>query len=112
TGAFSEFTGAHFFKKDKVFCCAAITVRAVFTRFDQRAAIFARLLRRQITNVSQTLFDQMNCPLMQLIKIIGGVTHSAVPGKAEPLYVALNSVDVFFALLFWIGVIKAQIADT
>ncbi|MNZ98138.1 hypothetical protein D3C78_1174140 [compost metagenome] len=90
SGPFGEFTVTHFFKQRQVLFHAAATVRAVFTRRSQAAAIFTDLLRRQFVDVSQALVDQLHRIVVQLIEVIRGVTNVAAPLKAQPLDVMFD----------------------
>src|SRR3990167_2834469 len=47
---------------------------------------------------------------MQLVEVVGGVTLLAGPLEAQPLYVALDRVDVFLVFLGRVGVVEAQVA--
>ena len=68
---FGKLTIFHLLEQRQVLFYAAITIRAVFTRLSQGAAVFAHLLSSQLIHIRQTFLDQLNRILMQLIKIVG-----------------------------------------
>ena len=87
-----------------------LAIRAVPACLGQRAAIFAHLIRRQVVDIRQSLVDQFDRELVQLLEIIGCPAHLAVPLKTQPAHVVLYGLGVFLVFLFRVGVVEAQVA--
>ena len=51
----------------------AVAVRAILAGFIGRAAIRIRLFGREVANVGLAAFDQLDCPFIDLVEIVGGV---------------------------------------
>ena len=77
--ALGKLAVTHFFEQSQILFNAAVTVRAIFTRRRQGATVFTDLLRSQLINISQALSNQFYRVLVQLIEVVGGITHCATP---------------------------------
>ena len=108
--AVGELPGLHARQQIAVFRHAAFAIRAVFTGFCERTAVFPRLLGVQVTDIGKPLVHQVQGPVVQLLEIRGGETHLAIPLVAQPAHVFLDGIDVLLALLFGVGVVEAQVA--
>src|SRR5690606_41104402 len=64
----------------------------------------------QIAHIGLALLNQVDCPAVQLLEIIGGVMHRPAPLEAEPCDVRLDGLNVLVLLLLRVGVVKAQTA--
>ncbi len=83
-------------------------MRAVLARLGERAAVLANFFGREIVDVGLAIADQLERPLVELVKIIRGVEES-VPVEAEPLHVFHDGVDVLGFFLLGIRVVEAQV---
>ena len=110
SGALGEFTLAHPLEQVQIFLDGAVTVGGDGGLADV-AAVFPELVRRQVADVGQTLFDQLHGVFVVFFKIIGAVEEAVAPVKAQPVDVVLDRLDVLRVLLGRVGVIHAQIAQ-
>ncbi len=106
--AIREFAVAHLAKELHVFLDAAITIRAVPSRFGQRAAVLTDLLRAQAVDVGLAHLDQFFCTIVQLVEVIGGVCQTLFPVEAEPVHVVLDRLHVLRVFLARVGVVETQ----
>ena len=111
SGALGEFALAHPLEQIQIFLDGAVTVGGDGGLADV-AAVFPELVRRQVADVGQTLFDQLHGVFVVLFKIIRAVEEAVAPVKAQPVDVVLDCLDVLRVLLGRVGVIHAQIAQT
>src|SRR5260370_514762 len=70
--------------------------------------MLANLFRRQIVNVSLSILDQFDRPLVELIEIIGSI-KKPIPLKPKPVDVDHDRLNVLGLFLLGIGVIEAKI---
>ncbi len=103
-----EFSFAHALEEVEILFCRAIAIRAFFAGLGERAAMPADFLGGQIVNVGFAVFDQLDCPLVKLVEVIGRIAE-AVPLETQPADVFHDGVDVLLLFLFGIGVVKAQV---
>ena len=73
------------------------------------AAVLLELLGGQLTNISQSLLDQLYSELIVLFKVVRAVQH-LIPLKAQPADIFLNGVHELHIFLGGVGVVKAQVA--
>ena len=103
----------HFLKQAQVFLDRAVTIRAVFARLGQAAAICAHLFLRQITDVCFALLNQVLCALVALVKVIRAVEDAAGRLRTgQPLNILQNGLYILIVLTHRIGIVKAQIKQT
>ncbi len=93
----------------------ALLHRPVPPRADGRmlgvAAVFGKLLRRQLADIGQTLSDQLHGVFIVLLEIIGAVKQPVAPVEAQPVDILLNGLHKLGVLLGGVGVVKAQVAQ-
>ena len=77
----------------------------------QIAAVFAHLLRRQLTDVGQALLDKPDGEFIHLREVIGRIIKTVIPRKTKPRDIFLNRVDILGILFCGVRVIHAQIAQ-
>jgi len=75
------------------------------------AAVFPRLLRRQVADIREALFDQLHGVFIVLFKIIRAVEKAVAPVEAQPVDILLDGVHIFGVLLGRIGVVHAEVAQ-
>ncbi len=103
-----ELAPLHAEKEVEVFFNGAVAVRAVLAGLGERAPVLADLVGGKVIDVSFSRLDELQCPLVELAEVVGGVTQ-ALPVEAEPAHVLLFGIDVLLFLLRGIGVIEAQV---
>ena len=108
--ALGEFAVFHALEQVEIFLDAAVAVRGFCGRADV-AAVFLRLLGRQVADVGEALFDQFNRKLVVLFKIIAAVEEPVAPVEAQPVDIGLNGVDILGIFLRGVGVVHAEVAE-
>ena len=66
----------------------------------------------QLTDVGQTLFDQLHGALIHHLKIIRGVVEAVIPVEAQPVDILFDGIDVLRIFLGGVGVVHAQVAHS
>ena len=107
--AVREFARLHAMEQIEAFLDGAVAVRAVLAGLGQRAAVFAHLLGSKVVDVSHALFNKIARNVEQPVKEVGRIVKMR-PVKAQPLYVALNGLDVLGVLFGRVGIVKTQVA--
>src|SRR5205823_11220115 len=79
------------------------------TRLRQGTTIFSDLFGAQVTNKGFAGLDELDCPLVELIEIVGGIEEPAFPIEAQPPNIVDNGVDVLGFFLGWIRIVKSQV---
>ena len=69
------------------------------------------LFRRQLTDVSQALFDKVLCQLVGLFKVVASVEQPVPPVEPQPVDILLDGLHELHVLLGGIGVVKAEVAQ-
>src|SRR5690606_9120463 len=64
---------------------------------------------REIANVRLAGLDELDCPLVKLVEVIGGEEHPIFPLGPQPPDVVDNRIDVFLLLLRRVGVVEPKI---
>ena len=108
--ALGELAVFHARKQVEIFLDRAVAVRRDGGLADL-AAVLTELLRGQIADVGQPLFDELDRELVVLFKIIRAIEEAVAPVKAQPVNVLLDRVDVFGVLLRRVRVVHAQVAQ-
>ena len=108
--AFGELAPAHALEQVQVFLHRAAAVRALFTRFGQRPAVLAHLVRAQVADIGLALFNQLDRPQVELLEVIRGVVLAVLPVVAQPMDILFDRIDVFGVFLDRVGVVVAQVA--
>ncbi|MNN06879.1 hypothetical protein D3C81_1196870 [compost metagenome] len=103
-----ELTCTHTGEQIQVLFYRTVTVRAVFTRLCERAALLTNLVRTKVVHISFPLLNQQHSTVVHLFKIIGSEAE-LFPFKSEPFHIFLNRINVFYIFLDRIGIIKPQI---
>ena len=109
-GAVRELTGLHAAEEVERLLDGTVAVRAA-GRGRQVAAVFAHLLGRQLADIGKTLADEILCALVHLVKILGCIVKTVVPGKAEPADILFDGFDVFRVFFCGVRIVHAQVAD-
>ena len=89
---------------------AAISIGTLLAGLGQGAALLTYFVAREIADVGFPGFDELDRPLIELVKIIGGVEQPVAPISAQPARVFDDGVDVLGFFFGGVGVIEAQIA--
>ncbi len=87
-----------------------VAERAVLAGFSQSAAVLSHLLTVQIANKCLAIANQLQSPLIELFKVIGGVVES-IPLESEPLHIRHDGLHVLVVFLGRVRVVKAKIAS-
>ena len=99
----------HVLKQLQILFDRTVSIRTFFSCLSQRTTILTDLLRCQIADECLSLFDQLNCCLIHLVKIIGGKKQAILKISAKPFHVChdrLNELGLFFR---WVCIIKTEI---
>ena len=79
--AIGKLAGSHPLEQIQVFLHAAVAIGTVAARLGQRPAIVAGSVGRQIADVGFAVPDQLDRPLVQLLKVVGGVDTDDRPSQ-------------------------------
>ena len=107
--AVGEFVRPHPREQIEVLRDRSIAIRAVLSRFGQRAAIRADLFGAQAVDVRLVLFDQIDGELIELLEVVRRVELRA-PREPEPRDILFDRVDVLDVFLRRVRVVEAQVA--
>ena len=110
TGTLGKLAVLHAQEEIHVLLGRAVTVRGVFARLGQRAAVFANLLLGEVIDVRQPAADEVERKLVNLIVLLGRIIHIGVV-ETEPVDIVLNRLDEFFLFLGGVCIVKAEIAN-
>ena len=114
-GAVCEFACTHVTKTCQVIRWGACAKRAIDTGFAKVTAVDAHLFCALFIDIRMACFNQTFSGRVHEVKVIAGLVlvQYAVgfPRKTEPMYGVQYGVDVFGVFFFWIGVVKAQMAN-
>ena len=102
---------AHPSKQIKVLLDRPVATRAVLARPAQRASILAGFVGREVADVGLALGDQLDGPLVELLKIVRGVILAVAPVESEPTDILLDRLDVLDLFLARIGVVEPEVAQ-
>ena len=105
-----KFACFHAGKQIKAFLHWAVTVRAD-CRMRKVTAVVMHLLRRQLTDISQTLLNQLHRKFIHGIKVIRCIVETVIPCETEPLNIFFNSIHILGVFLGRVCVIHTQIAQ-
>ena len=108
--ALRELTGAHAREQVETFLDRAITPGADGGGV-HIAAVFAELLRRQLTHIGKPLLDELHGVFIILLEVVRAEEKPVAPVKAEPVDVLLNGLDKLVVLFGGVRVVHAQVAD-
>ena len=109
-GAVRKLPCAHAAEQIKIFLHGPVAVRALNARLGERAAILPDLFSAQIADKGLAGLYELIGIFVELLKIIRGIKHAAVPVKPEPAHILLDRVDILHVFLARVGVVKPQIA--
>ena len=105
-----KFAVFHALEQVEVFLNRSVSVRA-YGRLARIAAIFLKLLGRELTDISKPFFYKLKSILIGLFKVIRAVEKAVTPVKAKPVDILLDGIDILGVLLGRICVVHAQVAD-
>ena len=74
-------------------------------------AVFLKLLRGQLTDIGQALFNKLHGVFVVLFKVVGAVVEPVSPVKTQPVNILLDGFDELHILLGRIGVIHPEVAQ-
>ena len=110
-----EIASAHVTKPRQVVRCTARAEGTIHTGFTKVATVDAHLFCALFIDIRMTCFNQTFSGRIHEIKVIARLVlvQCAVcfPRKPEPMHGIQNGIDVFGIFFFWIGVVKAQVAN-
>src|SRR5688572_514978 len=69
----------------------------------------ADFLGGKVADVRLAILDQLNGPIVELLKIIGGVKQSVFPIAAEPADIVDDRIDVLLFFFSWVCVVEPQV---
>ena len=75
------------------------------------APVLLELLRRELTDIGQSLFDEAHRQLIGLVKVVAAIEEAVAPVKAQPVDVLLDGLHVLHVLLGGVGIVHPQVAD-
>ena len=101
----------HFLEQLQVLFHGPVAVGAVGSRRGGGAFLCGNLLRGLLIDVGQTLANEPNGEVPQLLKVVGGVINIA-PFESQPADVVQNILHIFRVFLGRIGVVEAQVAHS
>ena len=107
--AVSIFAGFHITENLEVLLHAPVSVRAFLARLGKSSSVLPDLVCAEIVNISLAVLDELDCTVVDEIKIVRSEKH-IFPPETEPLDILLDCVDIFDVLTGRIGVVKAEIA--
>ena len=99
----------HILEQLQILFHCTIPVWTVFSRLFQRSAVFADLFCRQVTYIGFSLFDQLHCRFIHLLKIVGRKKKPVLPVRAQPLDVTLDRIHEFRPFFGRIRIVKPHI---
>ncbi len=108
--AVGELAGFHACEQVEALIGGTLAERAVLARLGEVAAVFARLLGGQIADIRLAGLDQLDGPVVQLVKVLRGIALFTGPLETQPLDVGLDRIDVLLVFLGRVGVVEAQVA--
>ncbi|OPZ88213.1 MAG: hypothetical protein BWY76_00057 [bacterium ADurb.Bin429] len=100
---------AHPREEVKVLCDGAVAIGAGRARLSDGAARPRHLFGGEIAHVGLALLDQLNSPLVHLLKVIRGVEDAVFEIGADPAHVLDDGIHVFLLFLRRVGVVEAQV---
>ena len=80
----------------------------VFAWLVPAATVLPNFFNRLVANVSLAVFDEFDCPLINLIKIVRGKVLG-VPFESKPFNVFTNRVDKLGVFFFRIGIVESKV---
>ncbi len=104
-----ELTPFHTSKQVEILFDSTFAIWAVLTRLGQSASIFARFFGVQVTDIGFIGLDQLNRPVVQLVKVIRRIVDIALPLITKPGDVVFDRINEFLAFFLWVGVIETQV---
>ena len=107
----AEFTRLHAGKQIQVFLNTAIAIGALFARFRERATVGLDLSSRQVIDISEPLPDEFYRIVIEFVEVIRSIEHAVLPGKAQPMDIRLDRINIFRILFRRIRIIETQIAQ-
>ena len=111
-GIFSlrKLSGTHAPEQIQILFHRAVTVGGD-RRVMQVTAIFLKLLRRQLADISQPLTDQIFGKLVGLLKVVRAIEEPVIPVKAQPVNIFFDGVYIFRILFCGVGIVHTEVAD-
>ena len=107
--AVAEFAVGHTLKEVEIFLNTPVSVRAFLARLGESSSVLPDLVCAEIVNISLAVLDELDCTVVDEIKIVRSEKH-VFPPETEPLDILLDCVDIFDVLTGRIGIVKTKIA--
>ena len=108
-------TVAHFTETQQIVFAGARTEGAVFAGRGEVTAVQAHVFCRLLINISQACLNQEFGRAVHEVKVVAGLVQvrgaMGIPIKAQPRHGIQDGIDVLGVFFFWIGVVKAHVAD-
>ena len=102
-------TVLHIFKQRQIFLHGTIPVRAVLSGRIEVSPVFPDLLRRQITDIGLSFFDQLHRAFVHGVKIIGSKEQPVLEVGSQPFYICNDGFHIFGFFLRGIGIVKTEV---
>jgi len=109
-GALGELAVFHAGEELEVFLHRAVPVGGDGGLADV-AAVFLKLLGREVADVGQALFNELDRVFVVLVEVVRPVEEAVAPVEAQPVDVVLDGLDVLGVLLRGVRVVHAEIAQ-
>ena len=106
-----ELTLAHASEQIDALLGRSVAPRTVRARLCERPAVLADLIGRQVIDVGLAGRDQVDCPLVELLEVVGRIVLVLAPVEPEPAHIGLDRVDVLLLFARRIRVVKPQVAS-
>ena len=85
-------------------------MRTFLAGFGQRATMLAHFVESQVTDKRLAFVDQLDRPVVQLVKIIRGKKLSVLPVKSQPTDIGFDCINIFLFFLAGIRVVETEVA--
>ena len=108
--AVGELAALHALEELEVLGHRAVAVGALLPGHGGAAFLGGYLLGRLVVDVGLAVFDELDGPFVELLKIVRGISWFAHPVEAEPVHIFHYRIDIFDIFLDGVGVVEAQVA--
>ncbi len=104
-----ELAGAHAREEVEALLRGPVPPRALPAGLGERAAVLADLVGAEVVHVGLAGPDQIDGPLVELLKVVRSEVEVLAPVEPQPADVGLDGVDVLLLFLHRVGVVEAQV---
>src|SRR6476620_1603827 len=109
--AVSEYSILHLLKKKNIFVDGPVPEFIFNTGLCWCSFLSSNFFGAAVINIRKPLMDQLYSEVIQFIKIVTGIKF-VHPAETKPLYVVLDTVNIFYLFSFRISVIESKICCT